>query len=115
MQMEFRHHTRYEIQVPVEIEWQSETGKQKARGFTRNISSKGAFLFCEPEIPMGSYVHLTILLRTDGVGPQVAIDVVGKVCRVVKPIGEGEISGLAVENFRIQMNDKVNEENSVLD
>ena len=113
--MEFRQHTRYEIQVPVEIEWQSEAGKQKARGFTRNISSKGAFLLCEPEIPLGSYIHLTILLRTEGVGPQVTIDVIGKVCRVVKPMAESEISGLAVQNFRLQMNDKINVEDLVMD
>jgi hypothetical protein len=100
---------RYELQVPVEIEWQSNTGKRKALGFTKDISSKGAFLFCEPEIPLGSYIHLTILLRTDGLGPRIILDVVAKVCRVVKPLDKGGLSGLAVQNYRFKMNGRSNE------
>jgi hypothetical protein len=100
---------RYELQVPVEIEWQSITGKQKALGFTKDISSKGAFLFCKPEIPVGSYIHLTILLRTDGLGPRITLNVVAKVCRVVKPLDEDGIPGLAVQNYRFKMNGRSNE------
>jgi hypothetical protein len=105
MGKELRNQLRYELQVPVEIEWQSNTGKQKARGFTRDISSKGVFLICEPKIPLGSYIHLTIFLRTDGLGPKVTLDVVAKVCRVVKPVAEGEIPGLAVQNYRFKLSE----------
>jgi hypothetical protein len=115
MGKELRNQLRYELQVPVEIEWQSNTGKQKARGFTRDISSKGVFLICEPKIPLGSYIHLTIFLRTDGLGPKVTLDVVAKVCRVVKPVAEGEISGLAVQSYRIKLNDKLNEHDLIMD
>ena len=115
MPKELRNQLRYELQVPVEIEWQSNTGKQKARGFTRDISSKGVFLFCEPEIPLGSYIHLTIFLRPDGLGPKVTLDVVAKVCRVVKPVAEGEISGLAVQSYRFNLNGKLNEQDLLMD
>lgn len=115
MRKESRSQSRYEIQVPVEIEWQSNSGKQKARGITRNISSKGAFLFCEPEIPLGSYIHLTIFLRNDGLGPTVMLDVVAKVCRIVRPDGKGELSGLAVQNYRFKMNGKLNEQDLLVD
>jgi PilZ domain len=113
--MELRKQARYDLQVPVEIEWQSNAGKQKARGLTRDISSKGAFLFCEPEIPLGSYIHLTIMLRSDGIGPQITLDIVGKVCRVVKPADVGQISGLAIENYRLKMNGKLTEEELLID
>src|SRR5580700_2623507 len=106
MGKELRNQLRFELQVPVEIEWQSNTGKQKARGFTRDISSKGVFLICEPEIPLGSYIHLTIFLRTDGLGPKVTLDVVAKGCRVVKTVAKGETSGLAVQNYRFKLNDQ---------
>ena len=113
--MELRKQTRFELQVPVEIEWQSKSGKQKARGFTRDISSKGAFLFCEPEVSLGSHIHLTIFLRSDGLGPQITLDIVGKVCRVVKAVNDGEMSGLAVENYRLRMNGKLTEEELLVD
>ena len=109
MRKELRKQSRYGLQAPVEIEWHSNTGKQKARGFTRDISSKGAFLFCKPEIPLGSHIHLTILLRTDGLGPMITLDVVAKVCRVVKPLVEGEMSGLAVQNYRFKMSGSLKE------
>jgi hypothetical protein len=103
MRKELRKQSRYELQVPVEIEWQSNTGKQKSRGFTKDISSRGVFLFCDSEIPLDEYIHLTILLRTDGLGPMVTLDVVAKVCRVVKAVTEGELSGLAVQNYRYKI------------
>jgi len=103
MRKELRQKLRYELQVPVEIEWQSNAGKQKARGFTKDISSKGVFLFCESEIPLNAYIHLTIFLRTDGLGPMVTLDVVAKVCRVVKALAQGDVSGLAVQNYRYKI------------
>jgi hypothetical protein len=109
MRNELRQQVRYELRVPVEIEWQSKIGKQKARGFTRDISSEGAFLFCEPQIPLGSYIRLTIFLRTDGLVPTVTLEVVAKVCRVVKQIAEGETSGFAVQHYRFKLNGTVNE------
>jgi PilZ domain len=109
MRKELRQRLRYELQVPVEIEWQSNTGKQKARGFTKDISSKGIFIFCESEIPLDAHLHLLIFLRTDGLGPMVTVDVVAKVCRVVKPIAEGDLPGLAVHNYRYRINSRLNE------
>jgi hypothetical protein len=94
---------------------QSKTGRQKAHGFTRDISSKGVFLLCKPEIPLGSYVHLTIFLRTDGLGPKVTLDVVAKVCRVVKQVAEGEIAGLAAQSYRFKLNGKLNEQDLLVE
>jgi hypothetical protein len=98
MRKELRNQLRYELQVPVEIEWQSNTGKQKNRGFTKDISSKGVFLFCKSEIPVGSYVRLNIFLRYEGLGPRVTIDCTARVCRVVHALAEGDLAGIAVVN-----------------
>jgi hypothetical protein len=103
MHKELREQLRYELRVPVEIEWESNTGKQKAMGFTKDISSNGVFVFCKPDIPLGTDLHLAILLRTDGVGPKITLDVTAKVCRVVKPIAKDELSGFAVQNYRFKM------------
>lgn len=103
MNVELRQRLRYQLQVPVEIEWHSDRGRQKARGFTKDISSKGVFLFCESEIPLDTRLHLVIFLRTDGLGPMVTIDIVAKVCRVVKRLAEGELPGFAVHNYRYKI------------
>jgi len=104
MHKELRGQLRYELRVPVEIEWESNAGKQKVVGFTKDISSNGVFVFCNPDIPLGTFLHLTILLRTDGLGPKITLDVTAKVCRVVKSIADGELSGFAVQNYRYRMN-----------
>ena len=90
-------------------------GKQRALGFTRDISSKGAFILCEPEIPLGSYIHLTILLRANGPGPRITLDVIAKVCRVVRPLTEGETSGLAVQNYRFKLKSRSNASDFLMD
>lgn len=104
MRKELRQKARYGLQFPAEIEWQSKGGRRKIRGFTKDISSKGMFLLCESEVPIDAQLHLTILLRTDGLGPMVTLDVVAKVCRVVKPLAQGELSGVAVQNYRFKLN-----------
>jgi len=103
MRKESRKRLRYQLHFPVEIEWQSDTGKQKARGFTKDISSKGVFIFSESEIPLDAHLHLLIFLRTEGLGPMVTLDVVAKVCRAVKPLAKGELSGVAVQNYRCKI------------
>jgi PilZ domain len=108
MRKELRKQSRYQLQLPVEIEWQSNTGNQKDRGFTRDVSSKGVFLFCESEIPLDAHLHLVIFLRTDELGPMVTLDVFAKVCRVVKPLAEDDLSGLAVQNSRCNIKSILN-------
>jgi hypothetical protein len=103
MRKELRERLRYQLQFPVEIEWQSDTGKQKARGFTKDISSKGVFIFSESEIPLDAHLHLMISLRTDGLGPMVTVDVVAKVCRVENPPAKGGLPGVAVQNYRYKI------------
>ena len=104
MRKELRRRLRYQLHFPVEIEWQSDRGKQKAKGFTKDISSKGVFIFCESEIPLDAHLHLLIFLRTEGLGPKVTLEVVAKVCRAVKPLAKGDLSGVAVQNYRCKIN-----------
>ena len=108
MYKELRQEVRYDLQVPAEIEWQSNTGKQKTRGFTRDISSKGVFLLSKSEIPVGSYVRINIFLHDEGLGPRVTIDCTARVCRVVQALEEGDLAGIAVVNRNYKIRRRLN-------
>ena len=58
---------RYEMRVPVLFTWNDERGKKRqSAGFTRDICSRGLFVYCSECPPAGSVLNLSVVLPPFG-------------------------------------------------
>jgi hypothetical protein len=69
-------------------------GTRTCGGFTRDVSTNGAFVLCSEELPVGETVQIEILLPTSGQVPGTALKSTG---RVVRRYGESEAAGFAIQ------------------
>ena len=78
--IEQRKHQRFELRLPFEV---VRIGSpSKVRGETRNVSSAGALLRSESDLPLGESIEYLITLpRTPGIRKEVRLRCVGKVLR----------------------------------
>jgi len=61
--VERRNSTRYRLQAPVIFRWtDSRGGSHQQGGFTRDISTRGAFIFCESPPPLQAGVTVDVML-----------------------------------------------------
>ena len=89
---------RYELRAPAVFAWVDHAGmRQERRGYTRDISPKGAFVFSLACPPSGTSLEMSIFLSVASQHERdVRIDSVGSVVRV-----EAEQNGLA-RGFSVQ-------------
>ena len=67
--MEHRRSLRFELHVPVMFDWMDESGTwRQGGGFTRDVSEKGVFAWCEGDCPHCSAV-IRISLLLPGIEP----------------------------------------------
>lgn len=95
---------RYALRAEVVFSWVSPSGsEQQARGYTRDISPGGAYVFSETAPPLGDPVQLTIHLPVfadEKHSPTVRVR--GQVLRADRKSGAIE-SGFAVRNQKVTL------------
>jgi PilZ domain len=84
---------RYRLSLPVLVRW-SEGETHLCGGFTRDVSTRGAFVLCSEKLPLDTTVEIEILLPTSGKLPGMTVRTTG---RVVRTYVENEGAGFAVE------------------
>ena len=97
---ELRAVERFAVSLPVSLNWQA-TGKQgrQERAFTRDISTRGMFVFARTGPSKGRRLEFEIDLELDGYSPLMQVKGEGRVVRVERPAPESGLSGFAVVNL----------------
>jgi hypothetical protein len=63
---------RYRLSLPAIFRW-VDGEKYTCGGFTRDVSTKGAFVLCSEPVPANAVVEIEILLPTSGEVPGIAV------------------------------------------
>jgi hypothetical protein len=58
--LELRDHTRYGVRAPVDFMWIDKGVPQRGRGVTRDISSKGMFIYSDFEPPLKADLQVDV-------------------------------------------------------
>lgn len=99
---ELRAVPRYNVQLPVSLTWrEAEVPRPPLHTFTRDISTRGMFVFSDLQLETGSVLEFEIDMAWDEQTPVVVVRGEGRVVRTERPLhGPG---GFAVHNlwFRI--------------
>ena len=93
--MEKRAAVRFVLHAPVIIRWTDATGaKREDVGRTRDISTTGAFLTCNLQLPVGTKVGLEIHLPPleRNTLQRVRLQATGKVIRVTEKTGQAGVA-----------------------
>lgn len=95
---------RYAIRADVVVNWVAKNGMaQQSRGYTRDVSPGGAYIFAREFPAAGHAVQITILLPTfGGESREPRVTVNGHVLRIDKPPLAGE-SGFSVCSQRVSV------------
>jgi hypothetical protein len=81
---------RFNLQLPVILEWQDSLGAHVVGGFTRDVSISGARVLCAEVPSLNSSVEVQVLLPTgDTSRSAVRLEALGKVVRVLGDEGRG--------------------------
>ena len=97
---ELRAAERFAVSLPVSLNWQA-TGKlgRQERGFTRDISTQGMFVFARTGPAPGRLLEFEIDLALDANSPLLQVKGEGRVVRRERPAAESKLSGFAVVNL----------------
>jgi hypothetical protein len=86
--------TRIPVELPVEIRWKSQAGKEKsAQGKTQNMSGNGLFILAPVRLRSNTPVEFTVSLPAKVTNTPVTLQCKGRVVRQHKG---GKRGGLAV-------------------
>jgi hypothetical protein len=89
--VERRHFPRFDVHVPLMFDWIDESGlRRQSGGFTRNISERGVFVWCEGDRPpCRTLIGITLLLpRIEPTSKAWRMESVGYVVRIIDDISE---------------------------
>jgi len=90
--VEHRRSARFEVHVPVMFEWIDELSAQRrGGGFTRDISRRGLFAWCEGDCPpCGAGIRIMLLLpRIEPTSKAWRMESSGYVVRMIDDVAEG--------------------------
>jgi hypothetical protein len=63
--LERRKQIRFALRAPVHFRWKDRDGiVHKGQGFTRDISSQGAYIFAESQPPLETKIHIDVLFSS---------------------------------------------------
>lgn len=80
--------TRYKLQLPVIFHWTDGAGAHTEGGFTNDVALDGALILSSKCPPVGSSVRIEVLIPSlDQSGPELRIECVGIVTRVLEEFG----------------------------
>src|SRR5579862_5263035 len=91
---ERRHSKRFDLGMPLIVQWVDGSGQRKAHAVTQDVSSGGVYFFLPEAIPDGTAVEVEMTLPTQiTLGAPVRVRCQGRIQRcVLKP---GESAGIA--------------------
>jgi PilZ domain len=94
-----RERTRFSVRAGVTFEWDDAKGAPHCgQGVTRDISSKGLFIFSDYLPPVKVDLRLEVLFGSEGEGTNLQLEVEALVLRVEPATALGTSSGFAVLN-----------------
>ena len=109
--MELRKHIRFQVEVPIFFSWKDPRGiRQEGRGYTRDISPRGVFVYTEEIPPVGTYLSYEALFPALGkasTGLRMQVD--GQVLRV-EPAAESRGGGFATIGEKFALHEQENGE-----
>ena len=97
---ELRAVERFAISLPVSLNWQvaGKLGRQE-RGFTRDVSTRGMFVFARTGPTRGRLLEFEIDLALDVYSPLLQVKGEGRIVRIERPAAGSDLSGFAVVNL----------------
>jgi hypothetical protein len=104
--LEQREHIRYRVRAHVDFEWMDEGVLRRGRGLTRDISSKGMFIYSDSEPPPKADLRVNVSFRS--VAPTLTkaqLRANSLVLRVEPPSSPGADHGFAVLNRSYELHD----------
>jgi len=97
--MERREHTRYAVRALVDFEWMAEGVLRQGRGFTKDISSKGMFVYSDSEPPSIADLQVEVYFRSAAEGiTTLQLRATALVIRVELATSPGAYHGFAILN-----------------
>jgi len=90
---ERRRSERFNLGVPLTVQWTNGTEKRQAHAVTQNVSSGGVYFFLPELIPEGTIVEIEMILPSQIThAPPMRVSCLGRIQRcVLKP---GEFTGM---------------------
>ncbi len=107
--LERREHTRYGIRALVDFEWMDGAVVRRGQGITRDISSKGMFIYSEFELLEKADVLVDVSFRdVDPRSTNLLMRAKGLVIRVEPAAEPGSQQGFAILNRSYELHDGIN-------
>ena len=107
--MERRDYTRYGVRALVDFEWMDEGVPQRGHGITRDISTKGMFIYSDVEPPEKADLCVNVFFRdVSPVPTKLSMRATGLVIRLEPATGFGEHRGFAILHRSYELFDGAN-------
>ncbi|MGH9681205.1 MAG: PilZ domain-containing protein [Candidatus Acidiferrales bacterium] len=107
--MERREQIRYGVRALVDFEWKDEETLRRGQGVTRDISTKGMFIYAEITPPVKADLRVNVSFRNIGSVPtKLWMRAKGLVIRVEPAAGPDANEGFAILNRSYELHDGVN-------
>lgn len=104
--MERREQTRYGVQALVDFEWIDEGVPHRGRGLTRDISSKGMFIYSDSEPPVKADLQVEVSFRAITEEPKnLRLSAKALVVRVESAASPDALHGFAILNRSYKLHD----------
>ena len=97
--MERREQTRYGVHARVKFEWTDDGISQQGQGITKDISTKGMFIYSEVSPPAKADLRVDVLFNEESpVNTNLQMRALGLVIRIEPSIAGGTGQGFAILN-----------------
>ena len=107
--MERREHTRYGVRALVDFEWVDDGVTKRGKGLTRDISTKGMFIYSNINPPAKADLLVNVSFRdVSSVPTKLQMRAKGVVIRVEPATEPGAQQGFAILNRSFELRDDVN-------
>ena|ERR1700730_8958841 len=106
--LEHREHTRYPVRALVDFEWMEEGVLRRGQGLTRDISSKGMFIYSDSTPPTKADLRVRVsFVPSARTLTKVQLRANSLVLRVEPPSRPGASRGFAILNRNYELHDGV--------
>jgi hypothetical protein len=106
--LEQREHTRYGVSALVDFEWLEEGVLRRGQGLSRDISTKGMFIYSDSTPPIKADLRVRVSFVPFARTPtKIQLRAISLVLRVESPLSPGADHGFAILNRRYELHDGV--------
>jgi hypothetical protein len=107
--LERREHTRYGVRALVDFEWMDDGVVRRGQGLTRDISTKGMFIYSQINPPAKADLLVDVSFRdVSSIPTNLQMRAKGLVIRVEPASDPGSQPGFAILNRSYELHDGVN-------